>query len=78
MYIARPFVFPFYKYGPDLMVNKFNVSETWAGVIPSLVPFGTILGLKTIPKSDDEVDAIACAIAGSSRISTDKKLGLYN
>ena len=39
---------------------------------------GTILGLKTIPKSDDEVDAIACAIAGSSRISTDKKLGLYN
>jgi len=35
-------VFPFYKYGPDLMVNKFNVSETWAGVIPSLVPFGTI------------------------------------
>lgn len=35
-------VFPFYKYGPDLMVNKFNVSEAWAGVIPSLVPFGTI------------------------------------
>jgi len=35
-------VFPFYKYGPDLMVNKFGVSETWAGVIPSLVPFGTI------------------------------------
>jgi len=35
-------VFPFYKYGPDLMVNKFNISETWAGVIPSLVPFGTI------------------------------------
>jgi MFS family permease len=35
-------VFPFYKYGPDLMVNKFNVPETWAGVIPSLVPFGTI------------------------------------
>ena len=35
-------VFPFYKYGPDLMVNKFGVSENWAGVIPSLVPFGTI------------------------------------
>ncbi len=35
-------VFPFYKYGPDLMVNKFGVSEDWAGVIPSLVPFGTI------------------------------------
>lgn len=35
-------VFPFYKYGPDLMVNKFGVSEDWAGVIPSIVPFGTI------------------------------------
>jgi len=36
-------VFPFYKYGSDLMVNKFGVSEDWAGFIPSLVPFGTIL-----------------------------------
>lgn len=36
-------VFPFYKYGPDLMVNKFGVSEQWAGVLPSLVPFGTML-----------------------------------
>ena len=35
-------VFPFYKYGPDLMVNKFGVSEEWAGWIPSIVPFGTI------------------------------------
>ena len=35
-------VFPFYKYGPDLMVNKFHVPESWAGLIPSLVPFGTI------------------------------------
>lgn len=36
-------VFPFYKYGPDLMVNKFGVSEAWAGLLPSLVPFGTML-----------------------------------
>lgn len=36
-------VFPFYKYGPDLMVNKFGISEDWAGVLPSLVPFGTML-----------------------------------
>ncbi len=36
-------VFPFYKYGPDLMVNKFGVSEGWAGLLPSLVPFGTML-----------------------------------
>ncbi len=35
-------VFPFYKYGPDLMFNKFGVSDKWSGLIPSLVPFGTI------------------------------------
>lgn len=35
-------VFPFYKYGPDLMVNKFGISEEHAGLIPSLVPFGTL------------------------------------
>ena len=35
-------VFPFYKYGPDLMVNKFGVPDDWAGAIPSLVPFGTM------------------------------------
>ncbi len=36
-------VFPFYKYGPDLMVNKFGVSNDFAGIVPSLLPFGTIL-----------------------------------
>ncbi len=36
-------VFPFYKYGPDLMVNKFGVSEDWAGLLPGLVPFGTMI-----------------------------------
>ena len=36
-------VFPFYKYGPDLMVNKFGVSDKWSGLIPAIVPFGTIL-----------------------------------
>ncbi len=36
-------VFPFYKFGPDLMVNKFGVSPKWAGLIPSLVPLGTII-----------------------------------
>lgn len=35
-------VFPFYKFGPDLMVNKFGVSPKWAGLVPSLVPLGTI------------------------------------
>ncbi len=36
-------VFPFYKYGPDLMVNKFGVNEDWAGLLPGLVPFGTMI-----------------------------------
>jgi MFS family permease len=36
-------VFPFLKYAADLMVNKFGVQESLAGLIPSVLPFGTIL-----------------------------------
>lgn len=36
-------VFPFLKYATDLMVNKFNVDENLAGLIPMLLPFGNIL-----------------------------------
>ncbi len=36
-------VFPFYKYGPDLMVNKYGIGSDFSGLIPSLLPFGTIL-----------------------------------
>lgn len=36
-------VFPFLKYATDLMVNKFHVSEKFAGNIPALLPLGTIL-----------------------------------
>ncbi|MCP4181559.1 MAG: major facilitator superfamily domain-containing protein 1 [bacterium] len=36
-------VFPFYKYGPDFMVNKFGVDPKNAGDIPSYVPIGTML-----------------------------------
>ncbi|MBN2892226.1 MAG: MFS transporter [Bacteroidales bacterium] len=36
-------VFPFYKFGPDLMVNKFGIAESKAGQIPSLIPLFTIL-----------------------------------
>lgn len=36
-------VFPFLKYAPDLMYNKFGMSETLAGMIPGVLPFGTIL-----------------------------------
>lgn len=36
-------VFPFLKFAPDFMVQKFGVRESWAGAIPSLLPMGTIL-----------------------------------
>lgn len=35
-------VFPFLKYATDLMINKYNVSENLAGLIPSLLPLGTL------------------------------------
>ena len=35
-------VFPFLFYATDLMINKYNVDPYWAGVIPGLLPFGTI------------------------------------
>ncbi|MBP8959768.1 MAG: MFS transporter [Bacteroidales bacterium] len=36
-------VFPFLKYATDLMVNKFGLNENIAGLIPMLLPFGTII-----------------------------------
>jgi len=36
-------VFPFLKYATYFMVNKFGVAESYAGAIPGLLPFGTIL-----------------------------------
>ncbi|NLO72002.1 MAG: major facilitator superfamily domain-containing protein 1 [Porphyromonadaceae bacterium] len=36
-------VFPFLYYAADLMVNKYNVDPKFAGTIPSLLPFGTII-----------------------------------
>jgi MFS family permease len=36
-------IFPFLYYATDLMVNKYNVSDNFAGSIPGLLPFGTIL-----------------------------------
>jgi len=36
-------VFPFLKYASDLMVQKFHVQAGLAGLIPSVLPFGTIL-----------------------------------
>ncbi|MDA3905593.1 MAG: MFS transporter [Bacteroidales bacterium] len=35
-------VFPFLFYANDLMVNKYNVSPYLAGLIPGLLPFGTL------------------------------------
>jgi MFS family permease len=36
-------VFPFLKYATDLMIQKFHINDNWAGTLPSLLPFGTIL-----------------------------------
>jgi len=35
-------VFPFLKYAADLMVNKYHVNQDTAGLIPSLLPLGTL------------------------------------
>lgn len=36
-------VFPFLKFATKLMIYKYNVDESFAGDIPALLPFGTIL-----------------------------------
>jgi MFS family permease len=36
-------VFPFLKFATDLMVNKFHVAYSLAGIIPGILPFGTII-----------------------------------
>ncbi|MEN9444581.1 MAG: hypothetical protein RIS47_1471, partial [Bacteroidota bacterium] len=36
-------VFPFMSYAPDLLVNKFGMSEQMSGLSMSLLPFGTMV-----------------------------------
>lgn len=36
-------VFPFLKFATKLMIDKYQVPEDYAGLIPALLPFGTIL-----------------------------------
>lgn len=36
-------VFPFLKFGTSLMTNKFGLDENLAGIIPAMLPFGTVL-----------------------------------
>jgi predicted MFS family arabinose efflux permease len=36
-------VFPFLYYATELMIEKYGVNEKFAGLIPSLLPMGTIL-----------------------------------
>ena len=36
-------VFPFLKYAPSLMINKFGIDPELSGIIPALLPFGNIL-----------------------------------
>lgn len=35
-------VFPFLKYAPDLMVQKYGISSDGAGLVPALLPFAAI------------------------------------
>lgn len=35
-------IFPFLKYAADLMVNKYGLKQEVAGIIPSLLPLGTL------------------------------------
>lgn len=36
-------VFPFLKFATKLMITKYEVPEDWAGAIPGLLPFGTMI-----------------------------------
>lgn len=36
-------VFPFLKFAPSLMINKFHIESSLSGIIPALLPFGNIL-----------------------------------
>jgi len=47
-------VFPFLKYAPDLMVQKFGVSERLSGIIPGLLPFGAMLLTPTFGRIYDK------------------------
>ena len=35
-------VFPFLKFATKLMITNYGVSPDWAGLLPSMIPFGTI------------------------------------
>ncbi|WP_315404261.1 MFS transporter [Hoylesella saccharolytica] len=35
-------VFPFLKFATKLMITNYGVSAEWAGLLPSMIPFGTI------------------------------------
>jgi len=36
-------VFPFIKFATDLMIQKFDIPEKFAGIIPSILPIGAII-----------------------------------
>ena len=36
-------IFPFLKFATKVMIVKYHVSDNYAGIIPSLMPFGTIV-----------------------------------
>ncbi|MDR1407660.1 MAG: MFS transporter [Tannerella sp.] len=36
-------IFPFLKFATSLMINKYGISEDWAGYVPSLISLGAII-----------------------------------
>jgi len=36
-------IFPFMKFATKIMIVNYGVEEEWAGIIPSILPFGTIV-----------------------------------
>jgi nitrate/nitrite transporter NarK len=36
-------VFPFIKYATNMIVQKFGISDSWAGYIPALLPFSALI-----------------------------------
>ena len=41
-------VFPFIKYATNMIVQKFEITDTFAGYIPALLPFGALLDRKSV------------------------------
>lgn len=60
-------VFPFMKYATSLMINKYGVSENLAGLIPSILPYGTIILTPLFGRIYDKIGkGVTIMIVGAS------------